>query len=216
MNDSQFNTLLANHPLVSKPLDDISAQLETLKQLAISEIKAEVPDFWNRVEDSFTLPANTSVVDMRDEFYDYAYVKLLWTEDGWIEEMSEDEYTREYPDGVQTTAKPTIYVPKGDYKLKFAPTNSTATTINIVYAKETSDNTIDSVPDRWEHVVFYHILRYYDKPDNPIYGGVNGEYRHALAVMKNFAKETEQSKIKLIQDSFYSTIASLQSYHRGR
>ena len=140
MNDSDFNKLIAQHPLVNKPVDDILSQIETLKRLAISEIKAEVPDFWNRTEDSFTLPANTSLVDMKDYFPNYDYVKLLWTSDGWIEEMTEDEYVKEYPDGMQTTEKPTIYIPKGGFQIKFAPTNSVATTINIIYVRKTSDN----------------------------------------------------------------------------
>jgi len=213
LTDSDFDALIAIHPLVNKSVSSIRAQLKTLKSLAISEIKAEVPDFWGRLTDSFELPANTAEIDMDDYLSDYDYVKLMWTDEAMLEEWTEDEFVYEYPDGIDNTDKPTIYIPKGGHIIKFAPKNNVATTINVTYMSRTSDYTLDTVPDRWQYLVMYHVLSFYDSPEIPRY---SSKFAKSLKAMKNMAKESEKSHIKLIMGSFYSTISNIQAVHRGR
>lgn len=213
MTDSDFENVIAANPLVNKAAEDIRAQVNALKKMAIMEIRAEVPDFWGRVTDSFTLPANTEEIDMLDYFDNYDYVKYLWTDEQMLEEKTEPEFITEYPDGIQQTGKPTIYIPKGGKLIKFAPYNTVATTINITYMTLSNNDSLSEIPERWHHVPLYHVLSFYDKPEVLRY---SAKYRDALKTMKNLAKESENQEIKLILGSFYSTISAIQANHRSR
>ena len=213
MDNAGFLKIIANNPLVNKSEDDISSQVESLKQMGILEITAEVPDFWNRITTSFSLAANTSVVDMVDQFSDYDHVKFFWTDESRLDYWPEEKYRKEYPNGNSTSGKPVRYSTLGNKNVLFDPTNTVATTINIVYVNNSEMNALEHIPSRWHHVLLYYVLQFFDDPEKMTY---TRKYEKALAIMKNYASEADESDIEIERDGLDATIADTQTEHRSR
>jgi len=214
MLDATFLKICATHPLINKDEDSIKDQIESLKNMAILEIMAEVPDFWNRVTTSFTLPANTNVVvmDEKDDMNDYDHVKYLWTDERKLDCWTESKYRSEYPNGESVNGKPVRYVPLGEKNVLFSPTNTVDTTMKITYVSD-RDMTLDNIPKRWHHVILYHVLQSYDDPEKLTY---TRKYEHAMAIMKNYATDAEEEDIEIEPNPMNAVIANIETAHRSR
>jgi hypothetical protein len=213
MDDAEFLTIVATHPLVNKSEDEMRVKIESLKKVAIQEIMAEVPDFWNRITASFTIPANQQTVDMVNEFNDYDHVKYFWTDEKKLDFWQEAKYRKEHPNGESYLGKPNKYSPLGNNLVLFSPVNSVDTTMNITYINNKSIDTLSSIPPRWHHVVLFHVLQFFDDPQKMVY---ERKYSKAIAVMKNTATEAEEEEIEIELSDSIATMVSAQTVNRNR